>query len=73
MDGATDLHNEGEYEVQEVVESGKFRNSVQYRLRWKGYEAPDYRWYNWNQLDNCLDLVREFHLRHPDAVKHKNA
>lgn len=73
-----------EHEVSKVVDSKLDKRhhppTVLYRVQWLGYEGtPDeYTWVKADNLVNSLELVQEFHKKHPDKpqsnllIKKKN-
>ena len=58
---------EEEYEVEYVADSRLFRKSLQYLVKWVGYEHPT--WQPLECLENSADAVRAFHERHPDKPR----
>lgn len=54
-----------EYEVEAILDSKRYRNSVRYLVHWKGYDASERTWEPISALANCNDLVLEFHERNP--------
>jgi hypothetical protein len=39
------LHDEEEWEVEEVVDSQCHRGKIQYQVKWTGFHNPDTTWY----------------------------
>ena len=62
-----ELENSLEYEVQEVLNSRWRRRKLEYLVSWKGYN--EMTWEPKDHLANALELVEEFHARHPDAPR----
>lgn len=56
-----------EWEVDRVLAVRLHRgNTLQYRLRWLGFNDDDYTWYPAANLRNSPHLLRQFHEDHPD-------
>lgn len=54
------VHKPGEYEADFIVgKRGKGR-TLQYKVRWKGYEPSDDTWEPVSHLKNAQDLIKEF-------------
>jgi Chromo (CHRromatin Organisation MOdifier) domain len=49
----------GEYEVEAIIDSKKYKDKVKFRVRWKGFDASDDTWEPEESL-NCPDLIRAF-------------
>jgi hypothetical protein len=52
-----------EYEVEEILDSRRSRNEIQYLVKWTGYHDP-----TWEPLQNvthCYELLQVFHNRYP--------
>lgn len=58
-----------EFEVEEIVASRFVKRSLQYCVSWKGYPSYDNSWVPAKDCGNCSNLVKEFHLRHPEAAR----
>ena len=58
-----------EYEVEEIVDSRLFRKKIQYLAKWAGYGPEENTWLKLAEVENCLDLVDEFHRRYPHKPK----
>lgn len=56
-----------DYDLEEIIESRKVHNSVQYCVTWKGFKAYDNSWVLVRGFNNCTDLVRDFHESNPSA------
>ena len=50
------------YEVEEILDTKSLRGRVQYLVRWTGYNDPT--WEYKENLDNCEELLEEFHNAH---------
>jgi hypothetical protein len=64
-----EVDNELEYEVEAVLDSRKYRNQLQYLVKWKGYDAGHNSWEPTTNLTNCSELVDAFHTAHPAAPR----
>jgi hypothetical protein len=58
-----EIDGEMEYEVEAIVDSRKFRNKLQYRVQWVGYQET-----SWEPAENleCPEIVTQFHAQYPD-------
>ncbi len=54
-----------EWEVQEVLDSRRRRNKLQYLVSWVGYGPEENSWISRDALKNAPVLLREFHARYP--------
>jgi hypothetical protein len=54
-----------EWEVEEILDSRRHRNRLQYRVKWIDFHDPDKTWYPAKNLENSPDLVRQFHTQYP--------
>jgi hypothetical protein len=61
-----EINQEAEHEVEEVLDSRIRRNHGQYLVFWKGYSLPEATWEPYEHLQNCRDLIKEFHSKFPD-------
>ena len=62
------IDGEQEWEVKEILESRRYRNQLQYRARWTGYEDTQ-QWWPARDFKNAPEKIQEFHNRFPEAVK----
>ena len=63
--GPIELEDEGavgEYEVEKIL------NSLQYEVKWEGWDEGHISWGPAANIGNAKELVAEFHREHPDAV-----
>jgi Chromo (CHRromatin Organisation MOdifier) domain len=58
-----------EYEVEYVVDSRLKRGKLEYLVHWKGYGDEDRTWEPEANLENCRDLVQDYHKRKPSAPR----
>lgn len=59
---------ENTYEVEMILDSRIWRNKLQYKVKWVGYDHPDSSdWEPHSNLTDCAELVQEFHERYPTA------
>lgn len=60
------------WEVEEIIDSIRYRNNVRYLVKWKGYEGIDSAtWQSLIDLDGAMDLVEEFHAKFPEKSRAK--
>jgi hypothetical protein len=52
----------GEYEVEAIVDHKKQKGKTLYRVRWKGYSAKDDTWLLASDL-SCKDLLKKYRKR----------
>jgi hypothetical protein len=58
-----------EYEVREILDSRVYRRQLQYLVDWK-YYGPEHRtWEPLENLENCQQLIEEFHGKYPDRPR----
>src|SRR6266511_6261006 len=58
-----------EYIVKEVLNSRLFRQKIQYLVKWEGYGVEHNTLEYSDHLNNALDKVAEFYMRHPGAPR----
>lgn len=63
------IDDELEYEVEDILDSRKYRNQFQYLVKWKGYDAGHNSWEPATHLTHCADLLTAFHAAHPSAPR----
>ena len=57
-----------EYEVEKILDSRVHRGWVQYLVKWLGYDESEATWEPLrNVRDHAQDIIREFHIQHPNA------
>ena len=64
-----EINDELEYEVENILNSHKYRNQLQYLVKWKGYDAGHNSWEPAAHLTHCTDLLTAFHAAHPSAPR----
>ena len=50
-----------------------FRRKLQYLVKWEGYGIENNSWEYWDNLGNAVEVVADFHARHPGAPRHIRA
>ena len=64
-----EVDGEEEYEVDRILDSRRYRNQLQYLVRWKGYGEGKDSWEPAKNLDNAPEAVADFHRRNPSAPR----
>jgi hypothetical protein len=59
------VNEQQEWEVEEILDSRRHRNRLQYRVKWTGFHDPDKTWYPASNFENSPDATRQFHDRYP--------
>lgn len=62
-----EINDELEYEVENILNSHKYCNQLQYLVKWKGYDAGHNSWEPAAHLTHCTDLFTIFHTAHSSA------
>jgi hypothetical protein len=65
--GPVDLDT-GEFEVADIVDSRIRGKTLQYRVRWSGYEnhQNEYTWEPASNITSATDILDAFHAKYPD-------
>src|SRR5882724_7787162 len=59
-----------EFEIEEILDSRKFRGKLQYLVHWKGYPTEDNSWEPASViLEDAPEIVQEFHNKYPSAIR----
>jgi hypothetical protein len=59
-----------EYEVEEILDSRRFRGCIQYLVKWKNYPSEANSWEPAQTIREDIPLlVKHFHDTHPDAIR----
>ena len=56
----SDAGQEGEHEVELLLNRRRYRGAIQYLVRWRGHAAPEDAWVRLEELDHCRELVAEY-------------
>jgi hypothetical protein len=64
------IEGETEYEVETILDSRKRRNVIKYLIRWKGYDNTHDTWEPFENIQNSMELVKNFHRDHPGKAVH---
>lgn len=65
-----DGESEPEYQVDAILDSKRVGRSVQYLVRWKGYDNPsDNTWERAINLSNSKRILQEYHRLNPDKPR----
>lgn len=60
------IHEEDEWEVEEILASRVHRGKLQYRVKWRGTDEDQRKWFPARNLKGAPHKVRDFHSRYPD-------
>ncbi|MBW0561328.1 hypothetical protein O181_101043 [Austropuccinia psidii MF-1] len=62
------IEEEEQWEVSQILDSKLKRGKLWYLVEWKGFSQDSERstWEPTENLNNCLELVEEFHSLYPD-------
>jgi transposase InsO family protein len=63
------VDNDLEYEVEAILDSRKYRNQLQYLVKWRGYDTGHNSWEPSTNLVHSAELVKVFHSTHPAAPR----
>ena len=58
-----------EYEVEQVLNSRKYCNQLQYLVKWQGYDQGHNSWEPATNLTHCAELIKVFHNKHPTTPR----
>jgi len=59
-----------EFEIEEILDSRKYRGKLQYLVHWKGYPSEDNSWEPASVIfEDAPEIVQEFHDKHPAAIR----
>ena len=61
--------DEPEYEVEDILDSRIRWKKLEYLIKWVGYDAGNNSWEPAENLKNAPKMVKQFHKKHPTAVK----
>ena len=56
--------NQEHFEVDDILDSRRIQNRLEYLIKWKGYPDSDNSWEPSSHIA-ARGLVKEFHRRHP--------
>jgi Reverse transcriptase (RNA-dependent DNA polymerase)/RNase H-like domain found in reverse transcriptase/Integrase zinc binding domain/Chromo (CHRromatin Organisation MOdifier) domain/Integrase core domain/Retroviral aspartyl protease len=62
---AIEIENSEEWEVQEILDSKRMRGKLFYLVDWKGWSPQDRSWEPAVNVENCRDLIADFHTGYP--------
>ena len=63
------IDGEEEWVVEEVLDSKMMNQKLCYLVKWEGFGMEHYSWEPWDNI-HALELVTDFHRRHPAALHH---
>ena len=64
-----EVDNNDEFEVEEILDSRRRRNKLEYLIHWRGYDISERTWEPSRNLANASAKVRAFHQRHPSKPR----
>ncbi len=64
------VNDEDEWEIDDILNSRRYRRRLQYRVKWNGYDN-DLNWYNadGDEFMNAQEIVDDFHIRYPNKPR----
>ncbi len=65
----TQTEEEGEYEVEQILDKEVKRGKPVYLVKWKGYPESDATWEPVNNLGNVKNLIQQYEASHQDSQK----
>ncbi|KAJ8472644.1 hypothetical protein ONZ45_g16577 [Pleurotus djamor] len=57
-----------EFEVEEILDSRRRYNRLEYLVKWKGYGVEDQSWEPRKNVENAQECIEAFHRKYPDAI-----
>jgi len=68
--GSIVVNDEDEWEIDDILNSRRYRRRLQYRVKWNGYDN-DLNWYNadGDEFMNAQEVVDDFHIRYPNKPR----
>jgi len=68
--GSIVVNDEDEWEIDDILDSRRYRRRLQYRVKWNGYDN-DLNWYNadGDEFMNAQEVVDDFHIRYPNKPR----
>ena len=60
--------DEGEYEVEEILDRRVKGRQEEYLIKWKGYDDSKNTWESRKHLRNCPEKLHQFHQRNPGST-----
>lgn len=63
------IDKELHYEVQEILNSRRWRRKLQYLVKWVGYPALDNSWENASDCAGAPEAIANYHQDHPNAPR----
>ena len=58
------------WDVQEIIDSKRYRGKVKYLVHWKGFTHDDDTWEPIENLDDAQECLEEFHRKYPNKPSH---
>jgi len=70
LPGSIVVNDEDEWEIDDILDSRRYRRRLQYRVKWNGYDN-DLNWYNadGDEFMNAQEVVDDFHIRYPNKPR----
>ncbi len=59
------INDEDEWEINDILNSRRYRRRLQYRVKWKSYDN-DLNWYNADddEFMNAQEMIDDFHIKY---------
>jgi tRNA pseudouridine-54 N-methylase len=64
-----EVDNNDEFKVEEILDSMRRQNKLEYLIHWRGYDISERTWEPSKNLANASTKVRAFHQRHPSKPR----
>ncbi len=68
--GSIVVNDEDEWEIDDILDSRRYRRRLQYRVKWNGYDN-DLNWYNadGDEFMNAQEVVDDFHIQYSNKPR----
>jgi hypothetical protein len=63
-----DIDDEEQWEIQNILNSRKFHDKLQYYVKWLSYDDTHNEWVKTNDMSNAQQLIFDYHLNYSEQV-----